>query len=410
MKTTLYAILLLVLPRCGAVSKEKEKVVEDSLNYYPTTPVQLDQKEFRYYYRIVKNYFENSLVTRSFNGGILVAKEGNIVYERYNGLSDLRGADSMSADNTLHIASVSKTLTGMAVLKLVEQGVLSLHDSMGKFFPDFPYEGITVKMLLSHRSSLPNYLNYLKDEDTCYSNNDVLNSLYTLKPRLEGRPGTRFSYSNTNYILLAMIIEKVSGESYPAFMKKTIFDPLQMNDTRVYTSTDSSAPPSFNWDGSYWTPDPFDCTYGDKNIYSTPRDLLKWDQALYSEQLFRKATIDSAFTPLSNEYPSVHNYGLGWRMLNLKNGKKVIYHYGRWHGSNAVFVRLPDEKATIIIIGNRYNRKIYSVARKSYDLFGNYLQQKSTREDEIEDGEGGFVAKTLETQGTPVYFSRSGSR
>jgi hypothetical protein len=92
--------------------------------------------------------------------------------------------------------------------------------------------------------------------------------------------------------------------------------------------------------------------------------------------------LDSAFTPYSNERPSIHNYGLGFRMLNLRNGKKVIYHFGRWHGFNAAFARLIDEKATIIILGNKFNRNIYSVAHKVYDIFGDYGQDKSN-----DDGE-----------------------
>ncbi len=395
MKTILYAILLLVVLGCSAVNKEKEvKVVEDSLQYYPTTPTALDKQEFRYYYRLVKDYFESALVSKGFNGGLVIAKEGNIVYENYSGFADLRTSDSMDANQSMHIASVSKTLTAMAVLHLVESGKLSINDSLNKFFPAFPYPGITVKMLLSHRSSLPNYLHYLskiKSRDTCYTNADVLSSLYNLQPNLEGRPGTRFNYSNTNYVLLALIIEKVSGEPYGIFMQHTFFDPLQMNDTRVYSTTDHSTPPSFEANGRYWQPDPFDCTYGDKNIYSTPRDLLKWDQALYSGQLFRQQTLDSAFTPHSNERPSIHNYGLGWRMLILPNGKKVIYHNGRWHGSNAAFIRLPDEKATIIVIGNKYNSNIYTAARKAYDLFGNYNQTKPSRNDDMETGEGGSL-------------------
>ncbi|HRO71607.1 MAG TPA: serine hydrolase, partial [Chitinophagaceae bacterium] len=123
-------------------------------------------------------------------------------------------------------------------------------------------------------------------------------------------------------------------------------------------------------------------TAGDKNIYSTPRDLLKWDQALYTSQFLNQVMIDSAFQPNSNERPSLHNYGLGWRMLNFPNGKKVIYHFGRWHGFNAAFARLIDEKVTIVILGNRYNSNIYRVARKAYDIFGNYDQNGGNDEEE----------------------------
>jgi CubicO group peptidase (beta-lactamase class C family) len=378
LKTILYTIIMLVLPSCGAITKKNEKKLasaEGSLRYYPATPTKLDEKEFSRYHAYLKEYFGNTLLSSNFNGGILIAKDGAVLYEDYKGRPDLRQDAQMNENSPLHIASLSKTFTAMAVMRLHETGRLSIDDTLGKFFPAFPYPTITIKMLLSHRSSLPNYLNYLSElkvNDTCYSNQDVLNSLYTIKPNTEGRPGTRFSYSNTNYVLLALIIEKVTGETYPNYMKRVLFEPLQMKSTYVY----NSYAPSFDGYGRYWSADPFDCTYGDKNIYSTPQDLLKWDQALYSGQLFSKETLEMAFTPLSNERPSVHNYGLGWRMLNLRNGKKVIYHNGRWHGSNAVFVRLMDEKATIIVVGNRFNRNIYTSARKAYDIFGNYMQDK----------------------------------
>jgi CubicO group peptidase (beta-lactamase class C family) len=111
---------------------------------------------------------------------------------------------------------------------------------------------------------------------------------------------------------------------------------------------------------------------------------LKWDQALYSDQVISKSMQDSAFAPYSFEKPSVHNYGLGWRLQILPNGKKVVYHFGKWHGSNAAFARLMDEKVTIIILGNRFNRAIYDAASLCYDIFGDYQQQKVVDPDEID--------------------------
>jgi CubicO group peptidase (beta-lactamase class C family) len=139
----------------------------------------------------------------------------------------------------------------------------------------------------------------------------------------------------------------------------------------VFTLKDTlTATPSFNADGYIWTNDFLDGTYGDKNIYTTAGDLLKWDQALYTDQVISKALMDSAFTSYSNERPSVHNYGLGFRLMNLPNNKKIVYHFGKWHGCNAAFARLIEEKVTIIILGNRFTRSIYNTAHQSYDLFG----------------------------------------
>ncbi len=152
-----------------------------------------------------------------------------------------------------------------------------------------------------------------------------------------------------------------------------------MNHSFVFTLKDTlTATPSFTPSGNYWGYDFLDATYGDKNIYSTPQDLLKWDQALYSDQVIRPSLLDSAFTPWSHEKPSIHNYGYGWRLQIFPNGKKIVYHFGKWHGFNAAFTRLTDEKVTIIILGNKFTRSIYNAAHRCYDIFGDYGQHPET--------------------------------
>jgi len=393
-KTIIYTLAFLFISYgCNeAVSTGKTVHVEDSLQYYPPTPKQLDKQEFRQYHRVLSSYFDSMLIGKGFNGSILVAKDGAVIYEKYVGYADLLKKDSLITSNTpLHIASSGKTFTAMALLRLVQENKLSLNDSLQKFFPGFPYEGVTVKTLLSHRSGLPNYIYFMEAEKKNIryaTNNDVLNFLMTKKPNRNFKPDTRFAYSNTNFVMIALLIEKISGKTFPAFMKENVFDPLQMKNTYVFSLADTlTAVSSFNAYGGLWQNDMMEGTYGDKNIYSTPQDMLKWDQALYTEQFLSKTLLDSAFKPYSNERPSVHNYGLGWRMLNLPNGKKVIYHFGRWHGFNAAFARLTDEKVTIVILGNKYNSRIYKAATKSYDLFGNYLQNKNGRDDDGDETE-----------------------
>jgi CubicO group peptidase (beta-lactamase class C family) len=389
LKKNLYCLLFIFVSACqlsGSGKTERKHLVFLS----PSPGGSLTDEELNFYFPLVKNHFD-SLLGKNFNGQLLIAKNGTVIYEKIQGLTDLRTGDSMTAESPLHIASTSKTFTAMAVLKLIEEEKLLLDDTLGKFFTGLPYYGISIKMLLSHRSGLPNYLHFLsqlKRYDTCYSNYDVLNALYSMQPSLEFRPGTHFSYSNTNYVLLALIIEKITGESYPVYMKQQFFDPLGMTHTFVNNNTDpGKSTPSFDGYGRYWKPDEFDCTYGDKNIFSTARDLLMWDQALYSDQLLKKETLDSAFTPLSNERRSIHNYGLGWRMMIFPTGKKIIYHNGRWHGSNAVLARLTDERATIIIIGNKFNRNIYHAGYTGYNLFGNYLPGYNQPDDDDENAD-----------------------
>jgi CubicO group peptidase (beta-lactamase class C family) len=348
----------------------------------------LSKNDSELYYNTVKEFFDHSLLTKNFNGGVLIAKGNSIIFEQYSGYKDLRTKDEITGETPMHVASVSKTFTGIAVLQLIQQGKVHLDDPLSTYFPNFPYEGVTVQMLLDHRSGIPNYVHYLpapwedEHEDQYATNQDVLNSLYQMKLHPEFSPGKRFSYSNTNFLLLSMIVEKVTGERFPDYMQKNIFDQLGMKDTYIFSMADSATATRSYRGNSLWDWDCLDNTYGDKNVYTTPRDLLKWSRAIMGGELVRQSLLDSAFTPYSNEKRSVHNYGLGWRLLMLPNGKKVVYHNGRWHGSNAAFAMLPDEDVTIIIIGNKYNANIYSAARRSYDLFGNYLQNGNGGDDE----------------------------
>jgi len=381
LKTNLYIIVATTLFVAGCNSFSQPKTLSQGIEIKKTetNTGQLSTKEYTFYHDLLKKHFESQLLNRGFNGGVLVAKNGVIVYEDYQGFRDLRARDSLTSETPMHIASASKTFTGMAILQLVQQGKLGLDDTLGKFFPGFPYTGVTVKTLLNHRSGLPNYVHYLEnmkwDKKISVTNQDVLNSLFTMKPAKESFPDRRFSYSNTNYVLLALIIEKITGEAYPSYMKRTIFDSLLMHDTWVATAADSlRITPSFDGRGRYWQTDFLDVTYGDKNIYSTPRDMLKWEIAVSSGQIINPEMQAAAYTAYSNERPSKHNYGLGWRLLSMPNDKKVIYHNGRWHGSNTAFARLVDEKATIIIIGNKYNSNIYASAKKAYNIFGEYSQ------------------------------------
>jgi CubicO group peptidase (beta-lactamase class C family) len=372
----------------GCQSSSQPKMPETTLNLAltqkPLFPV-LSQQEIARYHNEVDAVLNKNLLRGRFNGAILVAKNGTIVYEKYVGFSDLRTKDSLNADVPFQIASTSKPFTAAAVLKLAEQGKLSLEDPISKYFPGIPYEGVTVKMLLNHRSGLPNYLNYMEHgkwpRTQLATNGDVVKTMIDWKPVHAYQPDRHFNYCNTNYVLLASIVEQVSGMDFPTYMKQNIFEPLGMSNTFVQKMGEPLITQSFQPNGDVWTLDFSDGPYGDKNMYSTVRDLLKWDQAWYADQVVSPMMRDSAFKSYSHEKPGVHNYGLGWRLLEYPNGKKVVYHNGHWHGFNSAFARLTDENATIIILSNRYNPYVYQVAKKLYNIFGNYDGRQ-------EDGEG----------------------
>ena len=390
MKNTIYSIGFTLIIGCH-VTAEKSITPQPEYAAVPAFKFQpLGKDDSLRYYSAVRDFFEKSLISnRNFNGGVLIAKGSSIIYEEYKGYKDPKTKELLDANSPMHIASVSKNFAAAAVLRLIQEGRLGLNDTLSSFFPNFPYNGVTVKMLMNHRSGLPNYVHYLErmgwNKNQYVTNQDVLNSLYTMHPEPEFRAGTHFSYSNTNFVLLAMIVEKITGMPYPDYLKKNFFEPLDMNDTYVFSLSDSiTAIKSYNAYGTLWKYDFLENTYGDKNIYTTPRDLLKWSVALSDGKVINQSLLDSAFTPYSFERPGVHNYGLGWRLLTLKNGKKVVYHNGRWHGTNAAFTKLTDEDVTIIIIGNRYDPNIYTTARKAYDIFGDYQQGGPTIDEEGE--------------------------
>jgi len=357
-----YIILSLFLVMMGCSSSTQQ--TENHRQGIPFNFRKLSEKEASNYSAAIEKMYDSLFGKAGFNGSMIVAKNGIILFERYNGYHNLSTKDTLTANSPIHLASVSKPITAMAVLRLYEQGKLTLEDSVQRFFPQFPYPGITVKDLLTHRSGLPNYV-YFMSKDTAWnqqqkaSNKDMLDYMIAKRPALYGKPGRNFSYCNTNYALLALIIEKLSGLSFPKYMKDSIFTPLGMKNSFVFGVSDTAAyVPSYLHNGTPFDIASIDCIHGDKNIYSTPRDLLLFEKALYNQQIISNATYEKAITPYSNERLSIHNYGLGWRMMTFPD-RKIIYHNGWWHGNNTVFTRAVNDTATIIILGNKYNRGIY---------------------------------------------------
>ena len=372
----------MIFSACNSGSANKSKPITADTAYVTPPSGNISKEDFDKYYNDVKTFFDRDLVAKGFNGGMLVAKKGQVIFEDYHGYFNLRKKDSLTPHSAFHLASVSKTFTAMATLKLVQMGKLSLDDDLKKFFPGFPYDNVTVKLLLSHRSGLPNYIYFMEklgwNKKQYCSNEDMLTYMIQFKPPLASQPGTRFTYCNTNYALLGLIIEKASGKSYADFLQEQFFTPLHMSDTYVFSMTDSAtAMPSYDWRGRQEGLTYLDTGFGDKNIYSTPEDLLKWDQALYTNQIFSKQTLEEAFTPYSNEKPGIRNYGYGWRMNVYPDGRKIIYHNGWWHGNNTVFIRMIEDSVTIIVLGNKYNRSIYDAKKMAV-----FFEPSSVMEDE----------------------------
>ena len=384
MRNCILILTLFYLCACSGKKKDEQPVAIVTQSDSSNRIQKLTPAELTTYQRAVQKFYDSAFRKGRFNGSILVAKNGEIIFEEYNGYRHPRvKKDSITPNTPFHLASVSKTFTAMAALKLAEEGKLNINDTISKFLDSFPVPGVTIKTLMNHRSGLPNYVHYMEelgwDKKLPVTNQGVLDFIIQRHNEIQiGKPDRRFSYSNTNYALLALVIEKVTGMSFPQYMKLAFFDPLDMKDTYVFTMADSarSLPSYFN-NGRQYAFDFLDQVYGDKNIYSTARDLLKWDQALQNG-LFSKQTIEAAYTPYSFEKPGINNYGLGWRMFVLKNGKKFIYHNGWWHGYRTAFYRLVEENVTIIALSNNDYKRVYS-AKKIADIFGKYFSREEER-------------------------------
>jgi CubicO group peptidase (beta-lactamase class C family) len=379
-----------LLISCYAHS-DKDKPVHAGLINLPEYT--LDETEKKHLSDQCAQWYDHVLKKSAFNGGILVAKHGVPVFECYKGLDNIQSGDSITAGTSFHIASVSKTFTAMAILLLQQQNKLHIDTSLSFYFPELNTPGITLRTLLNHRSGLPNYAYFMEDlgwnKKTTLTNLDILNALIHQKHKIKniGRPNTYFSYSNTNFALLALVIEKVSGQSYAAFLKEQFFDPLNMQNTFVFSMQDSlHSGISYDYKGQPIPVNFLDEVYGDKNIYSTPRDLLQWSRGLQTGVLFDSATLTEAYTPYSNEKPGKKNYGLGWRMNIYPDSTKVIFHNGWWHGNNAVFIHSEAYDATIVVLGNRFTKNIY----KAHQLTGIFIPSLPDNIFEIEaEGPGG---------------------
>lgn len=356
----------------------------------------------------IDNYYKNVWEKGDLWGGFLVAKGDKILYEGYRGFAQGDSQQPINDTMALHVASISKTLTAMATLKLVEAGKVKLNDPLTQYFPKFPYPKVTVFTLLSQRSGLPKY-EYLIEKITpappemsqkYLSNQDILNLLIQYKPELARETDTGFMYCNTNYALLALLIEKVTKTPFPEAMQQIIFRPLAMKNTYIFKEKDTvTAAKSFFQRGPKVYPyDRLDLIYGDKNVYTTPRDLLNFSKAMFAKNFLRSDLQEQVFAPHSNERPGVNNYGLGFRMKIFDENSKLTYHNGWWHGTNSVFAHLLKSNVTIIAIGNKYSSRVYSALALS-GLFENfpYEREKFRKEMEKTDSSrNGSGADTLQ--------------
>ncbi|MBL7739771.1 MAG: serine hydrolase [Chitinophagaceae bacterium] len=310
---------------------------------------------------------------KRFNGNVLVAEKGNVIYKASLGNASLVPAVSLNDESLFELASVSKQFTAMGIMLLKKDGRLSYEDSLRKFFPQLPYSNIAIRHLLNHTSGLPDYMGLFAqywDTSRIATNADIIHMLAEHKPSPLFKPGEKWEYSNTGYALLASIIEKASGTGFGDFLAAKIFQPLGMKRTVVYRrrfekrKIDNYAygyVRDATGDG-FVLPDDLEATaktvycldgiMGDGTVNSTTGDLLKWDQALYSEKIVSKEMLQEAFSPAKLNNGTTCNYGFGWAVEQHPKIGKVLSHGGSWPGYMTFIERHPETGKTIIILGN----------------------------------------------------------
>lgn len=387
-KTNILHIFLLVLI-LNACNKEKKKVelsdaqlpksILPKMKALRKPEIKLTVEYINLKKASIDSFYKKNWPNNTANGSFLVAKNGQIIYEKYEGYSNFRHKTLITESTPLHIASVSKVITATAILKLINAKRIDLNQKVNTILKEFPYSDVTIKTLLNHRSGMRNYA-YFTDRDknvwdrhNILTNQDILTIMATKDIGLEFKTDTRFSYCNTNYAILALIIEKTTKLPYKEAMRQIIFEPLGMKNTYVfdYERDKDTAVTSYKGNKVEIGKDYLDAVYGDKNIYSTPRDLLKFDRARNSSSFLTPALQRKVYKGYSNERKGTKNYGLGIRMINWETGQNFYFHNGWWHGNTSAYITLRKENVTIIALSNKFTRKTYDV-KKLAVLFGDY--------------------------------------
>jgi CubicO group peptidase (beta-lactamase class C family) len=363
----------------GAFSEPKP---DDSLHVNSAFPIKMGEVSEAYITEkrhFIDSFYKKNIDSPFYSGAFIVVKNGRVLYEDYKGFANARTGEKITSTTPIHLASVSKVLTCTAILRLVQQDNIMLDQKVTDWLPKFPYPKTTIRTLLNHRSGLQHYSKFpilMKkgwNKSKILTNEDVYNLMVKNKFRLVSPDNTRFDYCNTNYIILALIIEKATGLNYRRAMQELVFKPLGMKNTFVFNYQTDKETVSKSYRGNNIFPwDQFDDLYGDKNIYSTPRDLVKFDLGTYSPNFIKPELLQEAYFGYSSGTVAkpIKDYGLGMRMRFLPpNNEKMIYHNGWWHGNNTSFVPVKKDTVTVVCLGNKYSNRPYSTLSMVSSLF-----------------------------------------
>lgn len=333
-------------------------------------------------------YFSELYAAKMFNGAVAVKRKGKLIFKKGYGIANLNKETPFLSTTSIEIASVSKQFTATAILLLQQENKLKVTEFAATYLgDDFPYKNVTISQLLSHTSGLPDYEKYFKknwDPSVIAYNLDILNYFKTVKPAILNVAGEKYHYSNTGYILLAEIVNVVSGTTLEHYLKQKVFEPMQMNST-FFIGRDSI------WDKKNYAPgytfSLTDCKnvipeslpnkayyrflsgrLGSGRLSSSLDDLIKWDNFLYDGIIFNTVSKNLVF---SKHPPTkdVSNYGYGWHITNDSIKGKIVYHTGSWAGNLAYISRSLETKDLVIILNNTNNSAYIKEIRANVNDF-----------------------------------------
>lgn len=317
----------------------------------------------------------------TFNGTVLLVQDDTILLQGAYGEASIQTHAPMELHQRFNLASVSKPITALGILLLVQEKKLTFDDDINQWFEHLPYSNITVRHLLHHTSGLPDYMALFSnwDETTAATNEDALQLLMQYAPPRLFEAGERMEYSNTGYVLLALLIERVTNKSYSEYMEEAIFKPLNMINTAVTSTTfteqySDEIAQGYVYDvyaGQYLDPSEFEETKGttclnyitgDGGIYSTVEDLWKLGRAVMQAQLWEEALLEQAFTPSTLTAEQPFSYGMGWIISEDEHLGKCIWHNGGWPGYATTFKIYPQSKTIFVFLRSKEQELDYEIA------------------------------------------------
>lgn len=322
----------------------------------------------------VDAYVKNEMQTQQIPGlSLAVIKDGRIVLAKGYGLANVEHQVPVKPETIFQSGSMGKQFTATAVMMLVEEGKLSLDDKITKYFPDGPeaWRNITVRHLLTHTSGMTDYPQDF-DMRRDYTEDDLFQRIKTVP--LAFQPGEKWSYSNLAYVMLGILIHKVSGKFYGDFLQERIFKPLEMSTARVISEADIVPNRAAGYrlangqlKNQNWVSPSLNTT-ADGALYLTIYDMAKWDAALYTGKLLKRSSLEQMWTPVKLNDGKTHPYGFGWALGEVR-GHRVIEHGGAWQGFKSQISRYPDDKLTVILFANQARTNQAKIAHGVAALF-----------------------------------------